>query len=82
MWKLDDRVRVATCSNTGMKGKGGKSFCEQGEVKLRKLVGSAELDKLRRIVSDVSTADTRSLTDELPSTIEVILHASCSEFPD
>src|SRR6218665_3121466 len=35
----------AKVSNTGMKGKGGKSFCEQREVKLRKLLGSAEPDK-------------------------------------
>src|SRR6218665_4118774 len=39
----------AKVSNAGMKGKGGKSLCEQGEVKLRKLLGSAEPDKLRLV---------------------------------
>src|SRR6218665_3296119 len=40
----------AKVSNTGMKSKGGKSFYGQGEVKLRKLLGSAEPDKLRLVL--------------------------------
>jgi len=32
----------AKISNTGMKDKRGKSLCEKGEVKLQKLLGSAE----------------------------------------
>jgi len=39
----------AKASNTGMKDKRGKSLCKKGEVKLQKLLGSAEPDKLRLI---------------------------------
>src|SRR6218665_3007615 len=50
LWEGKGAVQdYAKVSNTGVKGKGGKSFCEQGEVKLRKLLGSAEPDKLRLV---------------------------------
>jgi len=35
--------------NTGMEDKRGKCLCEEGEVKLQKLLGSAERDKLHLV---------------------------------